>query len=58
MMEIVNCPDACERAWWYPDPAFPPFGQYNCPYRYGVDHCAAIIDGKVRCKHFKRKKVD
>ncbi len=30
-------------------------GQHNCPYHFGVDHQAAIIDGKVLCKHLKRK---
>lgn len=30
-------------------------GNYNCPYRFGVDYAAAIIDGKVNCKHFKQK---
>lgn len=52
---IENCPDVCERAYWYADPVFEGKGQHNCPHRYGVTYAAAIIDGRVNCKLFKRK---
>lgn len=54
-MTIEWCPDACARAVWYADPEFPHLGQFNCPHRFGVTWCAAILDGRVTCKHFKRK---
>lgn len=59
---IESCPDVCERAKWYRDPVMSEIhgedrGQYNCPYHFGVDHQAATIDGKVMCKHLKRRKA-
>ena len=54
-LDIRKCPDVCARAKWYADPVFEGRGNYNCPYRFGVDYAAAIIDGKVNCKHFKQK---
>lgn len=55
-MKIEKCPDVCERACHYVDSVFDGNGQYNCPYHYGVTYAAAIIDGRVNCEHFKRKK--
>lgn len=57
---IENCVDVCERPVWYRDALMSELhgeerGQHNCPYHFGVDHQAAIIDGKVMCKHLKRK---
>ena len=53
--EIKRCPDVCERAEWKDDPVFKGSGQYNCPYHFGVTYMAAIIDGRVLCRHIKRK---
>lgn len=54
-LHLENCPAVCARAKWYQDPMFPDFGQYNCPYHFGVDYFAAIQDGVVHCKHLKPK---
>ena len=57
---IEKCPDVCERAYychdeWYSELMGDERGQWNCPYHYGITYAAAIIDGKINCKHFKRK---
>jgi len=62
-LRIENCPDVCERAYWQRDDYFSELsgrerGQYNCPHHYGVTYAAAIIDGKINCEHFKRKKKE
>ena len=59
---IEKCPDACERAYYYHDEWYSELmgeerGQWNCPYHYGVTYAAATIDGKINCKHFKRKET-
>jgi hypothetical protein len=56
MPSIEWCPGACSLATWHDDGVFPGLGQHNCPYRYGVTHAAAVMDGKVMCKHFKPKR--
>ena len=54
-MRIEWCRDVCALPWWQQDPVFPELGQHNCPYRFGVTYSAAVVDGEVRCPHFKRK---
>ena len=57
-MRIERCPDVCGRAYWQRDDALQNVGkggQWNCPSRLGGDSAAAVIDGRVRCEHFKRK---
>ncbi len=58
-MRIEWCRDVCARAYWQPDEVFPNVGeggQYNCPYHFGVTSAAAIVDGRINCKHFKAKR--
>jgi hypothetical protein len=59
-LEIEYCPAVCARAEWHADDMFPNVGrggQHNCPYHFGVDYFAAILNGEVNCKHLKRKEV-
>lgn len=59
MSGIVEfCPNVCALAKWHADPVFDGLGQHNCPYRYGVTHAAAIVNGQVTCVHFRPKEVD
>lgn len=59
-MRINNCPDVCARAYWQRDDAMSDAlgcerGQWNCPYRFGVDYGAAIVNGEVNCVHSRSK---
>lgn len=61
-LEIKYCPAVCARAEWTTDPLSIEIygeerGQHNCPYHFGVDYFAAILNGEVNCKHLKRKEV-
>ena len=60
VLSYEKCPEVCERAYYYHDEWYSELmgderGQWNCPYHYGVTYAAAVLDGKVNCKHFKRK---